>query len=245
MIKKLGCILAVVFLSAISIAQTIVPISKDLEIVGITPNVLMHISYMPTTSFGSVPCNGLIYISGKEAMIMDTPHDDKLSKKLLDWFAVTYPGVTIKGVIVEHFHEDCLGGLKEFHRRGIKSYANETTIALAKLKGHIVPYNAFTNELKMKIGGKRVVSRYFGEAHTKDNIVSWLPDEHILFGGCMIKAQGAGKGNLEDANVHEWANTVTRIKDEFGSRAKIVVPGHGDYGGAELLDYTIKLFSTP
>ncbi|WP_276132174.1 subclass B1 metallo-beta-lactamase [Polluticoccus soli] len=224
-------------------AQTNIPISKDLEVVGITPNVLMHVSHMQTESFGKVPCNGLIYIVGKEAVFMDTPHDDKLSKKLLDWFAVTYPGVTIKGVIVEHFHADCLGGLKEFHNRGIKSYANTRTIALAEKNGYTVPFNGFGDELKMKIGNGRVQSRYFGPAHTSDNIVTWLPDEGVLFGGCMIKAAGAGKGNLDDANVQEWSNTVTKIKNEFGSRTKVVVPGHGDPGGEELLDYTIKMFS--
>lgn len=231
------------FSCTVAFAQTNIPISKDLEVVGITPNVLMHISHMQTESFGKVPCNGLIYIAGKEAVFMDTPHDNKLSKKLLDWFVATYPGVSIKGVIIEHFHADCLGGLKEFHDRGIKSYANTRTIALAEKAGYTVPFNGFGDEMKMKIGGRRIQSRYFGAAHTADNIITWLPDEGVLFGGCMIKATGAGKGNLEDANVQEWPNTVAKIKNELGSRAKIVVPGHGDTGGEELLDYTIKLFS--
>lgn len=232
------------FVSLTVQAQTVIPISKSLEIVGLSSNVLMHVSYMPTQSFGRVACNGLIYIVGKEAVFMDTPHDDKLSKKLLDWFAISYPGVTIKAVIVEHFHNDCLGGLKEFHNRGIKSYANTRTIALAQQKGFPVPFNGFGDELKIKIGGKRILSRYFGPAHTADNIVTWLPDEELLFGGCMIKASGAGKGNLEDANAQEWPNTVTKVKNEFGNRVETVVPGHGDAGGIELLDYTIKLFST-
>jgi metallo-beta-lactamase class B len=114
---------------------------------------------------------------------------------------------------------------------------------LAEKNGFTVPFNGFGDELKMKFGGKRIFSRYFGEAHTSDNIVTWLPDEGLLFGGCMIKAAGGGKGNLDDANVKEWSNTVSKIKAEFGDRAKIVVPGHGDVGGAELLDYTIDMFS--
>lgn len=237
----LSCVLLLTGLG--TFAQTNIPISKNLEVVGISPNVLMHVSYMQTESWGKVPCNGLIYIVGKEAVFMDTPHDDKLSKKLLDWFTATYPGVSIKGVIIEHFHADCLGGLKEFHNRGIKSYANTRTIALAEKNGYTVPFNGFGDELKMKIGGKRVQSRYFGAAHTSDNIVTWLPDEGVLFGGCMIKAMDAGKGNLDDANVQEWANTVTKIKNELGNRVRVVVPGHGDTGGEELLDYTIKMFS--
>jgi metallo-beta-lactamase class B len=53
----------------------------------------------------------------------------------------------------------------------------------------------------------------------------------------------AGKGNLADANLKEWSNTVGKIKEKFSS-AKIVVPGHGRSGGIELLDFTINLFDS-
>ena len=58
----------------------------------------------------------------------------------------------------------------------------------------------------------------------------------------MVKSVGASKGNLADANVKEWANTIRKVKKAF-PKAKYVIPGHGQYGNAELLDYTIELFS--
>ena len=223
-------------------AQAVTRINKDLEIIALNARTLIHTSYMTVPSFGRVPCNGLIYVNGKEAVFMDAPHNDTLSKALLDWFHVAYPNVEIKAVIAEHFHDDCLGGLQEIHNLGIRSYAYKLTPELAKAEGNPVPYRTFDDELKIRVGEGKVVCRYFGEAHTKDNIIGWLPDEKILFGGCMIKADGAGKGNLADANTTEWPNTVSRIRNEFGNQVKIVVPGHGDYGGVELLDYTIGLF---
>jgi metallo-beta-lactamase class B len=57
----------------------------------------------------------------------------------------------------------------------------------------------------------------------------------------LIKAVGAGKGNLEDANVAVWSETVGKLKRTY-PEAKIVIPGHGKTGGTELFDYTIKLF---
>jgi metallo-beta-lactamase class B len=57
----------------------------------------------------------------------------------------------------------------------------------------------------------------------------------------MIKALNASKGNLADANEAEWSNTVSEVKRKFRS-AKVVIPGHGDPGGIDLLDYTIELF---
>lgn len=84
-------------------------------------------------------------------------------------------------------------------------------------------------------------TKFFGEGHTKDNVVGYFPEAEAIFGGCLIKESGAGKGNLEDANVAAWSATVKKLKRSY-PRAKTVIPGHGKSGGRELLDYTIKLF---
>lgn len=114
---------------------------------------------------------------------------------------------------------------------------------MATSRGVPAPQNGFSGEAALTIGGQRIVSRYFGEAHTKDNIVTWIPSEKILFGGCQVKALGSEKGNLADANVQAWSHTTRKIKKAY-RKAKIVVPGHGNVGGTELLDYTIRLFKT-
>lgn len=215
--------------------------AKDIDIIPITEHVLIHVSYLQTETFGKVACNGIIYINGNEAVFADTPPDDSASARLLDWFAEAYPGVTIVAVIPEHFHNDCLGGLNEFHRRGIPSYAHQETRDKAAENKFPVPQNTFGKSLELKVGDKTIQCYYPGPAHTHDNIVLWIPAEELLFGGCMVKAKGADKGYLGDADVAEWSNTVRRVKQAFG-KAKKVVPGHGDTGGKELLNYTIKLF---
>lgn len=236
----LTLILLFAFAAAFAGKKKIV-INENLEIMPLNKNALIHISYLHTESFGRVACNGLIYMNGNEAIFMDTPPDDSSSKKLLDWFTKQYPGVKIVAVIPEHFHEDCVGGLNEFHRRGITSYAHKETAESAAEKKFPVPQKTFGKSFELKVGEETVQCYYPGQAHTKDNIVVWIPSEKILFGGCMIKAEGAGKGNLADANEREWSNTVTKVKQSFPA-VKKVVPGHGDAGGKELLDYTIKLF---
>ena len=55
---------------------------------------------------------------------------------------------------------------------------------------------------------------------------------------------GVSKGNLADSNVSEWSETVSRIKYEY-PEVETVIPGHGEYGDAGLLDYTIELFDNP
>jgi metallo-beta-lactamase class B len=203
-------------------------------------NVYRHTTFLQSETFGKVSCNGMIVFDKNEAVIFDTPIDDAMSAELINWVADSLH-CKIIAVIPTHFHEDCLGGLAEFHRRGIPSYAEKRTIASAKVQKYPVPQNGFDERLELKAGRKSVVAEFVGEGHTRDNVIGYFPDEQVLFGGCLIKEVGAGKGNLADANVNDWSATVTKLKSKY-SLAQIVIPGHGKTGGAELLDYTIKLF---
>jgi metallo-beta-lactamase class B len=136
-----------------------------------------------------------------------------------------------------------LGGLKAFVEKGIPSYGYFKTIELAKEQNFVVPVNSFTDSLILQVGAEKIVAKFFGEGHTKDNIVGYFPAENILFGGCLIKELKASKGYLGDANVADWSGTVEKVKQDY-PLVKIVVPGHGAFGNKKLLDYTIKLFRT-
>lgn len=215
--------------------------SETLKIQQISENSFLHISYLVTEDFGNVACNGMIVIDNGEALIIDTPANDSTTKELINYVQNNLDCELI-GVVATHFHIDCLGGLNEFHKRQIPSYANKKTIHLARLSKNILPLNVFDDYLEIQVGNKNVVNEYLGEGHTKDNIISYFHSERVLFGGCLVKEVGAGKGNLEDANIHDWSNTVRRVKTKY-SNAEIIVPGHGKYGGHDLLNYTIELFN--
>ena len=172
--------------------------------------------------------------------VFDTPPNDTASLQLINWIE-TKLKAKVKAIVVNHFHGDCLGGLNAFHQRGIPSYANQLTIELAMANGYAVPQNGFNGVLNLKIGGKTVENRFLGEGHSKDNIVSYVPSERVLFGGCMVKESDAGKGHLADANLGDWPKTVAKVKAQYPD-ARFVIPGHGKWGGKELLDYTMELF---
>jgi metallo-beta-lactamase class B len=176
----------------------------------------------------------------KEAIVFDTPTTDSVSKVLVSWVSDAL-GCKINAVIPTHFHDDCLGGLKAFHEMQIASFGHAKTVALAKENGFEVPVNSFEDALELKMGNEQVVVRYFGEGHTKDNVVGYFPADKVLFGGCLIKELGASKGYLGDANIAAWPGTVEKVKRGF-PQVKFVVPGHGGFGNGSLLDYTIGLF---
>ena len=55
--------------------------SNDLIITQIAENSFVHTSFKQTNDFGNVPCNGLIVRNGKEAIVFDTPTNDKTSEE--------------------------------------------------------------------------------------------------------------------------------------------------------------------
>lgn len=216
--------------------------SEDLKIIQLSNYVYQHISYLNTESFGRVECNGMVVKDGKETIVFDTPVDDKSSAELILWIKNNLHS-KINAVVATHFHEDCVGGLKEFVKNKIPSYSNNKTIELTKNNGFNVPQNGFDGQLILKVGDQKVYAEFFGEGHTKDNIIGYFPKEKTMFGGCLIKEINATKGYLGDASVKDWSATVQKIKTQF-SDVEIIIPGHGNAGGGELLDYTIQLFKT-
>ena len=229
------------FLSAVVGHAQVKSIQENrLKIDQIKPNVYLHISYLQTKVWGKVACNGLVYVQGNEAFVFDTPIDDAASEILYESFAKE--NINVVGVVVNHFHDDCLGGLKFFHTKGIKSYSSKLTQKFARKDSLEVPTIGFKKELKLKLGTKTITNAYLGAAHTRDNIVSYLDDEKVLFGGCMVKALKAGKGNLADADTTAWSATIEKVKKRF-PQVEVVIPGHDKPSGQDLLNYTIRMFS--
>jgi glyoxylase-like metal-dependent hydrolase (beta-lactamase superfamily II) len=210
-----------------------IKVSNVLEVVKITENSYMH------TSESS---NGIIYINNGAGIIVSTPPSDKATEDLIQWVQDSLK-VRIIAFVIDSWHPDNMEGLDVVHKMGIKSYANEMTINIAKQKSLPVPQIGFTDKLEIPVGKSRVVCRYFGPAHTADGIMVWLPSEKVLFGNNGVRNFNGWIGNVGDANIAKWSETITKAKTEFPD-VKFVVPGHGDYGGPELLDYTINLYKS-
>ncbi|WP_257657844.1 subclass B1 metallo-beta-lactamase [Parapedobacter lycopersici] len=216
-------------------------VTDELVIRPIAEGVYVHTCFLQTNDFGKVPCNGMIVVSGGEAIIFDTPTTDSSSAELIRWIEDRLH-CRVTGVIATHFHDDCLGGLNEFHRRGIPSYANRLTQRFAQENHAPVPQHGFDDQLQLAVGSQPVIADFVGEGHTRDNVIGYFPAAHVLFGGCLVKELGAGEGYLGDASVGAWSSTVSRARAAY-PEATQVIPGHGIPGDVSLLDYTIKLFA--
>jgi metallo-beta-lactamase class B len=150
----------------------------------------------------------------------------------------------VDAVIVGHWHADCLGGLPEIHKRGIASIGSEKTRELALAAGVAAPRQTFTDAYRFKVGQRELELFYPGPGHTVDNIVTWITDEKVLFGGCLVRSADAKTlGYTREADLAAWPATLAKVKERFPT-ARLIVPGHGDPGGWELIANTLKLLKT-
>ena len=234
-------LLAIISTTSIISAFELETDSEDLKIIKLSEHTYQHISYLQTESWGKVACNGMIIIDDSEALIFDTPADNESSKLLFEHLISN--GVKIRGIVPTHLHEDCVGGLLELKNEEIPIYISNRTLALLEKDDQYIGYEflTFDNELTLNIDESSVVLEYFGAGHTVDNVTAYYQKDESIFGGCLVKEVGATKGNLADADIKEWSNTVSKVKHKYPN-AKVVIPGHGNAGGIELLDYTIDLF---
>ena len=215
-------------------------ISKDLELMRLSDHAYVHVSWEDSPVFGRFSSNGLIYVQNGQGYLFDTPASDSLTKVLLDWVADSLH-TTITGFVPNHWHSDCMGGLKYLQSIGVNSYAHQKTIAIARMKGLPLPSHGFKDSLSLALNDHPVKCYYLGAAHSMDNIVVWIPDEKILFAGCMAKEAAAkGMGNTVDGDLAEWPKTIDKVMAKFPG-ARIVIPGHGIIGGQEVLKHTREL----
>lgn len=237
----LGCVLSVG--GSVIYAQSdneSIRLYDDVEVKQLATGVWLHTTYFDIEGFENVPANGLVVIDSEYAMMIDLPWTDEQTGVLFDWVAKEHKAA-VKKVVPTHSHIDCAGGLAEAHWRKAESFALDKTAEILKRTNKPVPQNWFTNRLSLRCGGIRVELTFFGPGHTVDNIVVWIPEKKILFGGDLVRTGNASNlGNTTEADVGSWPKTLKKVQEAY-SEVKIVVPGHGRSGGMELIDHTIEL----
>lgn len=226
--KKLF-VLCVCFLCSITAAGTALP---DLKIEKLEEGVYVHTSFEEVNGWGVVSKHGLVVLVNTDAYLIDTPFTATDTEKLVNWFVER--GYKIKGTISSHFHSDSTGGIEWLNSQTIPTYASELTNELLKKDGKVQATHSFSGVSYWLVKNKIEVF-YPGPGHTQDNVVVWLPENKILFGGCFVKPHGLG--NLGDANLVAWPKSAKILMSKYG-KAKLVVSSHSEIGNASLLKLT-------
>jgi glyoxylase-like metal-dependent hydrolase (beta-lactamase superfamily II) len=195
-------------------------------------------------------------------VICSSPFESKGTRAMLRWLSDRFrPPRMI--AINTHFHLDGSGGNQAYAEAGVETYASQLTRELLAVRGMshrdgaaagftepalrarieqtpiVPPEKTFAAEqgLTLTISGEEVRVIYPGAAHSSDNVVVHFPARKLLFGGCMIKT-GSSIGYTGDADMSNWEAAVGILEP---LAPEVVVPGHGDPGGAELLYHTARV----
>jgi len=184
----------------------------------LAPGVWRHVTYQDLPRWGPFPANGLIArTSDGKALVVDATWSDVQAKRVLQWSERNVGPVV--GLVITHAHNDRDGGRKVFEAHGIPRVS----------RGDLKPF------------GLEGEVFFPGHGHAPDNVVVWLRDARVLFGGCMVRAAGTRNlGNTADADIASWHQAVKELLQRF-PKATVVVPGHGAPGGRELLVHTATL----
>lgn len=215
-------------------------IDNDIQLIHLQDSVYIHLTWHHLDNYGRFPSNGLILIKNGEALMIDTPFGNDKTERLTKYLKNTMH-VDLTRLIIGHFHQDCMGGLDYLQSIGIESIANSMTVEKCNEIRLPIPSTPFTDSLTFDFNGERIDCRYFGAGHSFDNITVWIPNKKIPFGGCLIKSSNSrGIGNLSDAVVSDWDLTIKNVMKKY-PEVMTVIPGHGNYGGHELLTHTVEL----
>ena len=223
-------------------APRVVEVSPDLRVERIDRDVWLHTSWQKLSDGTRFPSNGLIVRDGGHLVLVDTAWGDPLTAELMTWIDRTLK-LPVERAIVTHFHDDRMGGAPALIARGIPFFGQPRTAEIAKEKGLSPPQvleALATPGSATRVGRIEIFSP--GPAHAPDNVVVWLARERILFGGCMVRAAGTkALGNTADADLAAWPASARRLVERYAATARVVVPGHGERGGADLLTHTVTL----
>lgn len=214
--------------------------SPKIDVVKIENGVYVYRSFVEYEG-EEISANGLILESSDEIVLIDTPWDDEQTTQLLDWINQELNKPVVFAVIT-HAHMDRIGGIDILKSHEIPVISGSLTFGEATKNGYSQPDYAFHSDTLLTYGNSTLEAYYPGPGHTVDNSVIYLNDHHILYGGCFIKSSSsASLGNLEDANVTEWPNSLNNAVKRYPER-KLVIPGHGPWKPGAIKN-TLKLLS--
>lgn len=96
----------------------------------------------------------------------------------------------------------------------------------------VTPRIAYDGECEIDLGGVRAILRERGGAHTSGDQIVLVPDRGVLFAGDLVENRFFPIVFGDDASGPEWIATMEELEQ---LDASVVVPGHGETGGPELI----------
>jgi glyoxylase-like metal-dependent hydrolase (beta-lactamase superfamily II) len=240
-------------------------LSEELQVKQITEDTFLVTHRFPW------PANSLLVRYPNQYIIwVDTPYTDSATELVWNWMNSKRWNEKIIEINTG-FHSDNLGGNGFLYKKSIDIYGTDLIVQMlaeqsentrsqilnwlkhprfkkyhdAHSKAKYYPPNKVmtiqTNEGVYILAGLLEIF-YPGPSHSRDNLMVYVPDKKLLFGGCAVKSiQSKNLGFTGDAVMAEWPISLNNVLNRYKD-AVFVIPGHGEVGGLELIRHTLSLF---
>ena len=186
------------------------------------------------------PSNSMYAVTPEGVVMFDTPWDTLQVMPLLDSIKARH-GKDVIMCIATHFHDDRTAGFDILKRLGVRTYSTRHTYELCKETNRPLAEYIIEADTLFNIGGMEFETYFPGAGHAPDNIVIWLPGQHILYGGCFVKSTDSqGLGNLSHADTKSWEEAVQKVMEKYPD-AEYIIPGHQGWTDRGSLKYTYEL----
>ncbi|MEN3266578.1 MBL fold metallo-hydrolase [Pseudonocardia sp.] len=210
----------------------------DPELVEVTPGVFGYIQHD-----GSWMVNNTGVITGDDGsyLLVDTTSTEARNRALL---------AAVEKITAKEIDADPPRALVNTHHHGDHTFGNWLMPARTPIVGHVTcredvlaaglvaaqmltgpdygqielrpPDVTFTGSMTLHLGNRLVELHHVGPAHTRSDVVVWLPEERVLFSGDIVFA--GGQPFLVEGSVAGYPKGLAAIR---ALAPEILVPGHG------------------
>ena len=207
----------------------------------VAPDVFVPTLYDRAGSAAS-GTNGLVVRTTEGILLIDTAWNPEQTRLLLRWVADSLHQ-RVRLAIVTHAEAASPAGLAVLRENRIRVYSSPPTSRRWQLRHPQAagPTAALKPYTVIRAGRTRLELFFPGPGFTTDNGVAWLPRRKVLFGGELVREQGAaGFTPPAGADLRQWPATLRTLAVRY-RKARVVVPAHGAIGDLTLLTHTQTL----
>lgn len=223
---------------------------------GITENISDHVYVIPDQNIRLVPNVGIV-VGSTGALVVDTGLGPVNAHTILREVDKVILGRDLY-IVSTHYHPEHAGGEAAFPSGAtvLRARAQQQDIdelgldALVRFRSFsplvrellaFVRYRGadviFNQEYKLDLGGVHVRLFAWGTTHTRGDTMVFVEEDNVLFAGDVVMNKRFLVFSSPEAKVQTWLNVLDRVK---GLRPHFIVPSHGKFGDASLIEEQIS-----